>query len=122
MDTEPSNQELAEIRTHWADERTRMAGERTFAAWLRTGLALVAAGLASARLLRALEPSWLVRSMGVIFIILGGTIFVLGYKTYLEVTRELTEEQVNTTSYRLAGVLTLALVVASMAALVLVFV
>lgn len=116
----PSSNELAERRTQWADERTRMAGERTFAAWIRTGLALVAIGLASARLLTAVQPQWPVRTMGTIFVVLGGTIFVLGYRTYLEVIRDLREEEIETTSIWFVGVLTLALVVAAVLALVLI--
>jgi putative membrane protein len=122
MEEETNTQELARRRTEWADERTRMAGERTYFAWLRTGLALVAAGLATARLLSSLEPQWLVRTMGVIFIMLGVSIFALGFRTYYEVARELKEEGVSATSYWFIGILTLLLIVAAMGALILVFV
>jgi putative membrane protein len=75
MEKMPNAQDLAEIRTGWADERTRMAGERTFTAWIRTGMALVAAGLATTGLLTSVEPQWLIRAMGAIFIVLGGHSF-----------------------------------------------
>jgi len=122
MDEKPNTQELAERRTEWADERTRMAGERTFAAWIRTGLALVAGGLASARLLSSVEPQWLVRAMGAIFVLMGGSIFVLGFRTYWEVAKDLTEEEIETTSAWFLGVLTLMLIVVAVLALILVFV
>jgi putative membrane protein len=69
---------MGRLPAGWADARTRMADERTFAAWIRTGLALVAAGLATTRLLTSVEPQWLVRAMGSILILLGGTLFFLG--------------------------------------------
>jgi hypothetical protein len=81
--TEPAPREQDAVSTKLAIERTRMAEERTFASWVRTGLALVAGGLASARLLTAVQPEWLVRAMGTIFILLGGAIFALAFRTSL---------------------------------------
>jgi putative membrane protein len=122
MQEKEGTQELAERRTEWAAERTWMAGERSFAAWIRTGLALVAAGLASARLLTSVEPQWLVRAMGTIFVAMGGTIFVLGFRTYLEVARNLKEEEVETTSSWFLGVLTIMLIAVAVLAPILIFV
>ena len=119
---EPSSHDLARFRTEWADERTRMAAERTFAAWLRTGLALVAGGLATARLLTSIEPAWLVRAMGVILIVLGGTIFALGFRTYREMSQDLKEEEIESTSVWFLGLMTLVLLLAAAVALVMVFV
>jgi putative membrane protein len=119
---EPSSQDLARFRTEWADERTRMAAERTFAAWIRTGLALVAGGLATARLLTSIEPGWLVRSMGVILIVLGGTVFALGFRTYREMSKEMKEEEIEATSVWFPGLMTLMLLLAGAFALILVFV
>jgi putative membrane protein len=118
---ETNSQDLARLRTEWADERTRMAAERTFAAWIRTGLALVAAGLASTRLLTSVEPQWLVRTMGIICILLGGTIFALGFRTYWDVGQDIKGEEVEATSAWFLGLLTLMLLVAAGLALVLVF-
>lgn len=122
MEKDTSAQELAARRTEWADERTRMAGERTFAAWIRTGLALLAIGLASARLLTSVQPQWPVRTMGAIFVGLGGTIFYLGFRTYYEVLKDLREEEVETTGVWFIAVLTLLLIVAALLALILIFV
>ena len=112
---EPSSHDLARFRTEWADERT-------FAAWLRTGLALVAGGLATARLLTSIEPGWLVRAMGVILIVLGGTIFALGFRTYREMSKELKEEEIESASAWFLGLMTLMLLLAAAVALILVFV
>ena len=95
MEEGTNTQKLARRRTEWADERTRMACERTYFSWLRTGLALVAAGLATARLLPSLESHWLVRAMGVIFIMLGGSIFALGFRTYDAIPDPLVNTQVS---------------------------
>ena len=119
---EPNSHDLARFRTEWADERTRMAAERTFAAWLRTGLTLVAGGLATARLLTSIEPGWLVRAMGVILIVLGGTIFALGFRTYRELSKEMKEEEIESTSVWFLGLMTLMLLLAAVFALILVFV
>ncbi len=98
-----------------------MAGERTFAAWLRTGLALMAGGLAAARLLTSVEPQWLVRVAGTIFVVMGGTIFVLGFRTYREVSQDLKEEDVETTSSWGLGLLTLMLIVVAVIVLILIY-
>ena len=118
---EKNAQELAESRTAWADERTRMAEERTFAAWIRTGLSLVGAGLAAAKLMASVEPQWLVRTLGCIFVFLGGSIFVLGFMTYREVAQNLKEEEIKTTSVGFIGALTSLLIVASILVMVLIF-
>jgi len=119
---EPSSDDLARFRTEWADERTWMAAERTFAAWVRTGLALVAGGLATARLLTSIEPGWLVRAMGVILIVLGGTIFALGFRTYRELSKDLKEEEIESTAAWFLGLMTLMLLLAAVFSLILVFV
>ncbi len=89
MNKESSSEELAEGRTNWAHERTRLAKERTLAAWLRTGLATAGVGLALAKLLPSLQPQWLIRTLGVIFVIAGGIIFLLGFTTYHNVFKKL---------------------------------
>lgn len=75
-------QGLARERTDWAYERTVFARERTYSAWIRTGLTLVAAGLAVTRLLRTLEPRWLVYTLAGLLVGLGGAIFALSFWRY----------------------------------------
>jgi hypothetical protein len=60
--------------------------------------------------------------MATIFVVLGGTIFVLGFRTYLDVTNQLSEEEIETTSSWYAGILTVALTTAAGLTLVLVFI
>jgi putative membrane protein len=58
------------------------ARERTYSAWVRTGLTLVAAGLGVTQLLRALEPRWMVYSLGALLAGMGGAIFALSFWRY----------------------------------------
>lgn len=45
LSDDPDRNELADVRTAWAEDRTLLANERTFAAWMRTGMACVALAL-----------------------------------------------------------------------------
>ena len=72
----------------------------------------------AAQLLRRIT---LVRTVGVICILLGGSIFALGFRTYWDVSQDTKEEEVEATSAWFLGLLTLLLLVASGLALVLVF-
>lgn len=62
------------------------------------------------------------RAMGVILIVLGGTIFALGFRTYHELSQELKEEEIESTSVWFLGLMTLMLLLAAAFALILIFV
>lgn len=55
-----------------ADYRYSLANERTFLSWTRTGLALIAGGVAFEQFAK-LEPSWIVHVVGMLGILLGGS-------------------------------------------------
>lgn len=97
---------LSEERSDWAHERTRLAKERTFAAWLRTGLSSMAVGLALVKFLPSVEPRWLLRLIGLIFVGAGGTLFMLGYRTYHVTIKKLEREGYKGLSSAYMGVLT----------------
>jgi putative membrane protein len=118
----PSKNELAEDRTEWAQQRTLLAKERTFSAWTRTGLSCMAAGLGIARLLSDIESLWVARSLGAILIVTGGVIFALGFISYRRALIKLEEENIRSTSIWLIGVITLAMGLGSVLALILIFV
>ncbi len=82
METETSDNslanertDLAEDRTEWAEDRTMMANERTFAGWMRTGLAAVGIGLGFNALFGKLEPLWIPKAIATLFMITGIFIF-----------------------------------------------
>lgn len=57
------------------DYRYSLANERTFLSWTRTGLALVAGGVAVEQF-ATLSLSWIVEVVGVIGIVIGGSMAV----------------------------------------------
>lgn len=118
----PSRNELAEDRTEWAQQRTLLAKERTFSAWTRTGLSCMAVGLGIARLLSDVDSLWLARALGAILIISGGVIFAVGFISYRRALIKLSEEGIRSTSIWLIGVITLAMVLGAVLALLLIFV
>jgi putative membrane protein len=118
----PSRNELAEDRTEWAQQRTLLAKERTFSAWTRTGLSCMAAGLGIARLLSDVDSLWIARALGAVLILTGGVVFSVGFFSYRRALIKLAEEGIRSTSIWLIGVITLAMVLGSALALILIFV
>jgi len=108
---EKSKQHLAEERTEWAHERTLLAKERTFSAWLRTGLATVATGFGATRLLRTMEPRWIVLVLGAVLIVSGGVIFALAFWRYRLKMDQLEASGVRGVPTWIIGSLTLALLI-----------
>lgn len=66
-----------------AVDRTLMAEERTFSAWMRSGMAAIASAVAIVKMLPGNgDPPWLVQSLGVVLIIVGGMAFAFGFWGY----------------------------------------
>ena len=81
--------ELAEERTEWADKRTFLAQERTFAGWIRTGLTSMAVGFGIIELMRDVEPQWLIMTIGLIFLVVGGLINIIAFISYRKVSLDM---------------------------------
>lgn len=81
------NDSLAKERTELASERTVMAGERTFSAWLRTGISAEAAGLGIAKFLSRKGAFPLGEIIGLIFIVLGGMVYLTALWRYKHIAR-----------------------------------
>ncbi len=113
MSDPPDKQELAEDRTDWAKERTLLAKQRTFASWLRTGLGAVAVGIAAAELLGELHPRWMVLSASGMLVLMGVTIFVMGFVGYRETFRKLQREGVTGVAPWLLGTVTAGMILAA---------
>jgi putative membrane protein len=73
--------EMAESRSEMAETRTRLAQERTLNSWVGTGLSSTAVGLAIANLI-PMEPTWLPRVIGAIFIGVGVMIYFIAFRSY----------------------------------------
>jgi uncharacterized membrane protein YidH (DUF202 family) len=73
--------EMAENRSELAQRRTRLAQERTLNSWIGTGLSSTAVGLAIANLI-PMEPLWLPRAIGAIFIGVGVMIYFIAFRSY----------------------------------------
>ena len=120
LQKETISQRHPDEHTSWAYERTRLAKERTFAAWVRTGLSSIAVGLAIVKLLPSVQPRWLLHTIGILFVGTGGTLFVLGYRTYHIVIKKLEQEGFEGFPTELMGVLTAVFVLGAIFALVLI--
>jgi putative membrane protein len=102
--------ELAENRTDWAQERTLLAKERTFSAWARTGISSMIAGVGIAEFLKEVEPLWIARILGILLILTGGTIFIIGFFSYKNALKELSEKDIRSKSIWVILIITLALI------------
>ena len=127
MSHKPSSKEMDKQltespKTDWALERTRLAKERTLAAWLRTGLTIIAAGFAIAKFIQSDEPLWITRSIGILFILLGGATFGLAFYNYYDLVQKFRKIGQHTPMIWMMGLLTVSLMLGAVAALVLVFI
>lgn len=109
--------ELAEERTGWAYERTLLANDRTFSAWVRTGLTTIAVGFGVTRLLTEVQPAWLIPSLGVLFVLVGGCIFFMGYWTHQKTLRKLADVESRRVTGWVVGAITAALGLGALASL-----
>jgi putative membrane protein len=73
--SEAAKEEQAVDRTDLAEDRTLLANERTFASWIRTGLASVGVALGLHALLGTLEPLWVPKAIGTLFMLVAILIF-----------------------------------------------
>lgn len=119
LNTENSSEktELAEDRTDWAYERTLLANDRTYSAWVRTGLTTVAAGFGVTRLLTEVQPAWLVPSLGVLFVLVGGGIFCVAYWTHQQTLRKFSDDESRRITGWIIGGITAALGLGAIASL-----
>lgn len=115
-----SKHELAEDRTDWAGERTVLAKERTFSAWVRTAVTLAAAALGISRLLRSLEPDWLVKSVGIIFLLLALMCLLMGFLSYRKTGQALQRANLDGLPVWVIGLFSLVMALAACVSLVLV--
>ncbi|MFO7978390.1 MAG: DUF202 domain-containing protein [Bacteroidales bacterium] len=115
--------EYAEDRTVWADQRTFLAQQRTFAGWIRTGLTALAVGFGTIEFMGETHPSWLITTLGLIFIFLGGLIPLLALISFRAV--ELRMKETNRPQSAISGkwmiLITVVMVMAALGGILLIF-
>jgi putative membrane protein len=109
-------------RTRLAEDRTVLANERTYSAWVRTGLAALAAGVGFERFLAGAMPDWIVRAVAVILILFSCCAFFLAIWHYTHLGLKLKNAEIRTPPIKSLMLLTLALCLASLLALVGIFI
>lgn len=113
-------QDLAEDRTDWAMERTLLAKERTFSAWARTGISAMIAGVGIAKFLSNIDYPWIARTLGILLILTGGTIYVIGFVSYRKALEKLAEKGIRNTSIWLIALVSFGLMISAGLALLLI--
>lgn len=121
-DKKDVQQQLAEERTETAHRRTLLAEERTYSAWVRTGLASLATGFAIAKLMADSGPTWMIRSLGILFIAAGGVMFALAFWAYRRALRQMQEQVRGGIPIWLIATLTLAMLVGTAMGLAFIFI
>lgn len=104
-------QQLAKERTETAHRRTLLAEERTYSAWIRTGLASLATGFAIAKLMADSGPTWMIRSLGILFITAGGVMFALAFWAYRGALQQMQRPNQGGIPIWIVGILTFTMLV-----------
>jgi putative membrane protein len=112
---------LAMDTTTLAMQRNVMANERTFSAWLRTGLALIVAAIALPRIIHFVRWAWTLKLIGIIFIAIASTIFIVAYWRYEAESKKLMRPGTVMTPAWLVKILTILLMVTSIISVALLF-
>lgn len=110
-----STNDLAIKRTEWAEDRTLLANERTFASWLQAGITSVGLGLGFQALFRAVEPTWLAKTIATIFILIGVIVFISAFYNACDILRRMKSHSAKPLPRRNLGIITFLFVMGSTA-------
>jgi putative membrane protein len=118
-------EDLAKERTDLASERTIMASERTFSAWVRTGISAEAAGLGLAKFLNLKSALPLGEVIGLIFILMGGLVYLTALWRYHHIAHHLREahpqDEITIAPTWIMSIIIITLFVSAILAFVLIF-
>lgn len=106
MDYGTGSQNLAEERTHWAEDRTILANERTYSGWLRTGFAAIAVGLGFQAVFGEAESVWLAKVGATVFVLMGPIVVALACSSAGKVLDRLNSHAAEPSSRKRMKVLT----------------
>jgi putative membrane protein len=118
VDVARSGRERPGGHPDYAEHRTLLANERNYAAWVRTGLTALAAGIAFEKFIPGTIPDWSVRLIAVILILFSAACFWLALWRYRHLGVRFPHLKAITISLPLITTFTLLLIVASLLALV----
>jgi putative membrane protein len=114
--------ETTESRNRLAEDRTVLANERTYTAWVRTGLAALAAGVGFEKFLAGAMPEPIIRAVAVILILFSFCAFFLAIWHYTHLGLRLSNAEIRTPPIKSLIVLTAALCLAAVLALIGIFI
>ncbi|HWQ21061.1 MAG TPA: DUF202 domain-containing protein [Methanotrichaceae archaeon] len=103
---------------------THLATERTFSAWIRTGIAAVVAGLGIASFLSRGGATWIARAIGIIFILVGASIYIVALMSYRHIYRKMPHAEdgaIDLFRFRYLMALVMALILSALLSLLLLF-
>lgn len=110
----PNSDDLASVRTAWAEDRTVLANERTFAGWMRTGMACVALALGLKAVFNDTDYPLIAKAVPEIFIIVAVLIFWASAVKSRETQKRMADHDVEAQPHKrmtlLAGILTVGAV------------
>lgn len=109
------DQDLARLRTDYAEDRTVLANERTFGSWLRTGFGAIGIALGFHALFGRIHPLWLPRAVASAFLLIAILIFVAAERRACTVHERLHAHRVQTIRITRIRLITLIAVVATVA-------
>lgn len=81
-------------RTRFSEDRTLLANERTFGGWARTAMASIAVGLGFQALFKAIEPTWVAKSIASLFVVQGVVIIWAAWRRCSRLEKERSSNEV----------------------------
>lgn len=110
-----SKTQWAKDRTDWAEDRTLLANERTFAGWLRTGATCVAVALGLKAVFGETEPVWIAKATATVFLVAAAGVFVSSAQQSYKAQARIKEHDTEAQPPRRMIVLSVVLVVGTVA-------
>ena len=109
------NEDLARLRTDYAEDRTVLANERTFGGWLRTGFGAIGIALGFHALFRRIHPLWVPRLIATAFLLIAILIFLSAERRACAVHERLHAHRVQTIKITRIRLITIIAVLSTLA-------
>jgi len=109
------NEDLARLRTDYAEDRTVLANERTFGGWLRTGFGAIGIALGFHALFGRIHPLWVPRLIATAFLLIAILIFLSAERRACAVHERLHAHRVQTIKITRIRLITIIAVLSTLA-------